>query len=134
MLPQTGNEVRTKNVTTFDNVARLMTLCIILQHTGTLERAEQGAPEIHDTCTASLVSFPWVLRDALTISDQYAGERVLFPAPPVDLYRPHECHYDHDEIENHDTEPGHRKILSRAMSTKNERLTVQQYPRHALRI
>lgn len=60
------------------------------------------------------------------------GECVLFPAPPVDLYRLHECHYDHNKIENQDTAPSHRETLGRTISIKNERPIIQQYARHDL--
>jgi len=61
-----------------------------------------------------------VSRSALTVSDQYMGERPVLSAPPVDLYRPHECHHDHNEIEYHDTAPGHCQTLGGLVSTKNE--------------
>lgn len=73
-------------------------------------------------------------RDVLTVSYQYMGECTILPAPLVDFYCPRECHYDDDEIEDHDTAPGHRQTLDRAISPKNEWLIIRKYPRHALSI
>jgi len=44
------------------------------------------------------------------------GECTIFPAPPVDLYRLHECHYDYNEVERHDARPGYSKTLAGAVS------------------
>jgi hypothetical protein len=118
----------------FDNVTRLITLCTILQHSGSLRRGKQGVPEVHDTWMASSVSSISASRDALTVSDQHVGKRAVFPTPPVDLYRPHECHYDHNEVEDHDTAPGHCQTLGRAVSAKGERLIIRRYSRHALTV
>ena len=48
-------------------------------------------------------------RNVLTVSGQYVGERTVFPTPPIDLYRSHECHHNYNEIEDRDTAPGHRQ-------------------------
>ena len=72
--------------------------------------------------------------DTLTVSHQYVGESAVLPAPLVDLYCPHECHYDHNEIEDHDTAPGHRQTLDRTIGPKNEWLIIRKDPRHALPI
>jgi len=104
----------------FDTVARLITLCTIPQRPVPLKYGEQDVPEVDDTLTASSVSSGKVSRDILTISDQHMGERPVFSAPPVDLYRPHECHYYHDKVEDHDTAPGHCQTLGRHTFTKSE--------------
>lgn len=77
------------------------------------------------------IDFSW---DALTVSYQYVGECAGLPAPLIDLYCPQECHCDHNEIEDHDTAPGHRQILGRTVSRKKKWLIMQEYPRHALPI
>jgi len=74
------------------------------------------------------------LQGALTVSYQYVGKCAVLPAPFVDLYCPHECHYEHDKIEDHETGPGHRQTLVRTISPKNEWLITRKYPRHALPI
>jgi len=61
------------------------------------------------------------------------GNSTVFSDPPVNFYRPHKCHDDHNKIENHDTAPSHRQTLNKAMSLKNERLTIGKYPRHDLK-
>lgn len=69
---------------------------------------------------------------ALTVSYQYVGKCVVFPAPPIDLYRPHERHYDHNEIENHGAAPGRCQTLDSAISPKNRWPITGKYPRQAL--
>ena len=53
-----------------------------------------------------------------TVSHQDVEESVSSPTPSVNLYRPHECHRYHDEIEDHDTAPGDSQTLCRVMSTR----------------
>lgn len=44
------------------------------------------------------------------------GERTIYPAPPLNLYRLHECHYEYNEVESQYTGPGYSETLARAVS------------------
>jgi hypothetical protein len=42
------------------------------------------------------------------------SERVVVPAPPLELQRPRKCQYNHNEIEDQNGSPDNGKILGRS--------------------
>ena len=62
--------------------------------------------------------FESTARRILTISYQYLDKWLTSHTPPINLYRFHECHHDHDEVEDQKTRPSYSKILGRAMSVE----------------
>jgi hypothetical protein len=68
-----------------------------------------------------LALFKNASRDVPTVSHQDVDDSMPSPKPSVDLYRLHKCHNYHDEIEDHETAPGHSQPLMEKHQYQNER-------------
>lgn len=61
------------------------------------------------------------------------GQRIASSTPPVNLNRLHKCHYDHNELENHITAPGHSEVLAETTGHQEQQLVVRKHSRHDLK-